>query len=121
MNNSNTPKTRRHKIRVALLKGEVINRRTLAKLGLGEFNASLHSDIAKLKNNTKHPLPIESAKPHNGTHNYFISFNELKRYYDPEERPKQIKELNQTLLNKQKINARKTLEQLKKLKGESID
>ncbi|AUH71926.1 hypothetical protein [Legionella sainthelensi] len=121
MNNANTPKTRRHKIRVALLKGEIINRRTSAKLELGEFNASLHSDISKLKNNTKYPLPIESQKTLNGTHNYFISVNELKRYYDPEERPKQIKELNQTRLNKQKINARKTLERLKKLKGESID
>ncbi len=75
MNKSPTPKTRIHKIRVALLQGMTLNRKTLDKYGLGVFNSSLHSDIPKLKNHPKHPLPIESVKIHDRTHNYFIPAN----------------------------------------------
>lgn len=122
MKNLKTPKTRIHKIRVALLQGLTLNRKTLDKLGLGEFNSSLHSDIPKLKNHPKTPLPIESVKTHDRTHDYFIPANEIKRYYDPDERRKQIRELSQERLLKQQAKARKTLALMKPfLTEEHID
>ena len=116
-----TPITCIHKIRVALLQGMTLNRKTLDKYGLGEFNSSLHSYISKLKNHPKYPLPIESVKTHDRTHDYFISANEIKRYYDPDERVKQIGELNQERLLKQQAKARKALAHLKPFLTERID
>ena len=113
MNNAIASKTRLYKIRVALLHGFTLNRKNLDKLGLGEFNASLHSDIPKLKNHPKHPLPIESVKTNNRTHDYFIPVDEIRRYYDPDERLKQIRELNQERLQRLQAKARKTLALLK--------
>ena len=108
-----TPTTRIHKIRVALLQGMTLNRKTLDKQGLGEFNSSLHSDIPKLKNHPKNPLPIESVKTHDRTNDYFIPANEIRRYYDPDERIKQIRELTQERLQKQQTKVRKTIALLK--------
>ncbi len=122
MKHNKASEIRIYKIRVALLQGKILNRKTLDKYGLGEFNASLHSDIAKLRNSRRHPLPIESIKTHDRTHDYFISANEIRLYYDPDERPKQIRELHQERLRKQQAKARKTLDRLKPfLTGEHID
>jgi len=117
-----TPKARIHKIRVALLQGMTLNRKTLDEHGLGEFNSSLHSDISKLRNHPKCPLPIESFKTHDRTHSYFIPVNKIRRYYDPDERIKQFGELTQERLLNQQTKARKTLTRLKSfLTEEQVD
>lgn len=113
MCNPKKSKTRLYKIRIALLHGLTLNRKTLETHGLGEFNSSLHSDISKLKNHPKHPLPIESVKTHDKTHDYFIPTDELRRYYDPDEQIKQIEELTRERLLKQQTKARNTLARLK--------
>lgn len=89
-----------------LLKGGAINRKTLDKLKIGEYNGSAHSLISLLRN-TRY-IPINSYRVKNETCDYLMSQEEIMRYNDPILRSQQREEMKRQVVDKR---ARKACKQ----------
>lgn len=90
---------------VVMLDGGVINRKTLGSLQISAFNDSAHSLVSILRN--ERLIPIESLRQADGTSDYFMLQDEIKRYKDPTLRPQQREDMRKLVEGKRlrRINA----------------
>lgn len=88
-----------------MLDGGVINRKTLGELGISSYNDSAHSLISILRN--ERLIPVESDRQEDGTSDYFMLQEEIRRYKDLELRQQQKEEMRRLIEAKRqaRINA----------------
>lgn len=87
----------------AMLEGKKMNRKDFG-------NASLHSWISTIRHQWL--IPVESIYTHDQTCDYYMLWNEIKRYNDPELRPQQRLETKAEVLRRRQQQALKRLEQV---------
>ncbi len=101
MNNKSDGKT--SMVLKAMLEGRTLNRKDFG-------NASLHSWISAIRN--KWFIPVESIYTHDRTCDYYIPWEEINRYKDPELRQQQRQETKAEVLRRRQQQALKRLEQV---------
>ena len=74
-----------------MLKGGVVNRATLAEIGVADKNDSAHTMMSGLRNYRY--IPIISRRTDDGTCDYCMAPEEIKRYNNPDLRQQQREEM----------------------------
>lgn len=87
----------------AMLEGRKLNRKDFG-------NASLHSWISTIRNQWF--IPVESIYTHDRTCDYYMSWEDINRYKDPELRQQQRQEIKADVLKRRQQQALKRLEQV---------
>ena len=100
MNNKNNSEV--SSVLKALLEGGRLNRKDFN-------NSSLHSRISAIQN--KKYTPVESIRTHDGTCDYFMLDEEIKRFFIPELREQQRQEMKDYVLMRRHQRAMRRLEQ----------
>lgn len=87
----------------AMLDGKKLNRKDFS-------NASLHSWVSTIRNQWF--IPVESIYTHDRTCDYYMPWEEISRYKDPELRQQQRQEMKAEVLRRREQQALKRLEQV---------
>lgn len=86
----------------ALLQGQRLNRKDFN-------NGSLHSWISSIRN--QRYIPVESIETSDRTCDYFMLPGEFERYFNPDLREQQRKEMREHVLRRRQQQAMKKIEQ----------
>lgn len=116
MNKTEKPKTNTSRGKTwrclqALLKGKVVNRKTLGTLGIASNNDSAHSLISTIQNQMY--VPVERQRTEDGTCDYFMDEREIKRFQNPVLRQQQQEEMQEFVLTRRKRKAQLLTERVR--------
>lgn len=95
----------------ALLKGKIVNRKTLGDMGIAVNNDSAHSLISTIRNQWL--TPVESNRLDDGTCDYFMDPWEIKRYLDPILRQIQREEMREHVFSRRNLREKQIVERVR--------